>query len=91
MYCKYCKKLDHIIDNCPDIVCKKCKQQGHTHWKCKQTGKVVKNVVKKRIPIVSKNINIVTNNNIFNVLEEEEDVHMIEYFLKFKDNNWCDL
>lgn len=35
MYCKYCKKNTHEIDNCQDIICKICKQYGHPHWKCK--------------------------------------------------------
>ena len=33
-FCKYCKKEDHTIDFCPDIICKGCKQYGHAHWKC---------------------------------------------------------
>ena len=33
-YCKYCKLNDHFIDSCPEIMCKKCNEQGHPHWKC---------------------------------------------------------
>ena len=32
--CKYCKKTDHVIDNCTEIICKSCKKKGHPHWKC---------------------------------------------------------
>lgn len=33
-YCKYCKMSDHFIDLCPEILCKKCNERGHPHWKC---------------------------------------------------------
>lgn len=33
-YCKYCKLNDHFIDSCPEILCKKCNERGHPHWKC---------------------------------------------------------
>lgn len=33
-YCKYCKLSDHFIDSCPEILCKKCNERGHPHWKC---------------------------------------------------------
>lgn len=35
MSCKYCKKTTHLIDNCPEIICKKCHIVGHPFWKCK--------------------------------------------------------
>jgi len=35
MSCKYCKKGSHLIDNCPEIICKKCRIVGHPFWKCK--------------------------------------------------------
>jgi hypothetical protein len=34
MFCKYCKSKEHMIDNCPDIICRICKESGHPHWKC---------------------------------------------------------
>lgn len=33
--CKYCKSTEHIIDSCPEILCKICNERGHPHWKCK--------------------------------------------------------
>jgi len=36
MSCKYCKKGEHLIDNCPEIICKKCRIVGHPFWKCKK-------------------------------------------------------
>jgi len=35
MLCKYCKKTTHLIDDCPEIICKKCRIVGHPFWKCK--------------------------------------------------------
>lgn len=37
MICKYCKKKDHEIDDCPEIICKKCRIVGHPFWKCRNT------------------------------------------------------
>lgn len=34
MFCKYCKSKEHMIDNCPDIICRICKDSGHPHWNC---------------------------------------------------------
>jgi len=39
--CKYCKSTEHIIDFCPEILCKICNKRGHPHWKCKE--KVIEN------------------------------------------------
>lgn len=39
MLCKYCKKDSHVIDDCPEIICKKCRIVGHPFWKCKNTPK----------------------------------------------------
>ena len=30
MICKYCHEKNHLIDNCPNIICKKCNPQ----WLC---------------------------------------------------------
>ncbi len=34
MICKYCHEKNHLIDNCPNIICKKCNKQGHPQWLC---------------------------------------------------------
>ena len=39
MLCKYCKKETHLIDDCPEIICKKCRIVGHPFWKCKNVNK----------------------------------------------------
>ena len=40
--CKYCKSKDHIIDVCPEILCKLCNKKGHPHWKCELSNKIKK-------------------------------------------------
>ena len=35
MTCHYCHSDDHIINNCPKIVCYYCKKVGHPKWLCK--------------------------------------------------------
>jgi hypothetical protein len=35
MLCKYCHLNGHIIDKCPTIICKNCKDIGHPQWLCK--------------------------------------------------------
>ena len=75
--CKYCKSRDHIIDNCPDILCKICNKKGHPHWKCTLLNKKVekkeikkKNIKEMNIPdskIVHQEIINIINININNV------------------------
>tara|TARA_B100000683_G_C12230692_1_gene448963 strand:- start:50 stop:322 length:273 start_codon:yes stop_codon:yes gene_type:complete len=43
--CKYCKSNEHIIDFCPEILCKICNERGHPHWKCKSKNTEIKNSV----------------------------------------------
>ena len=51
MSCKYCKKGAHLIDNCPEIICKKCRIVGHPFWKCKNANKIAPTIhAKKDIP-----------------------------------------
>ena len=55
--CKYCKSRDHIIDNCPEILCKICNKKGHPHWKCSLLNKKVeKKEIKKKKYIKEMNI-----------------------------------
>jgi len=39
MLCKYCHKKDHLIDNCPSIICRKCGKVGHPKWLCTEIKK----------------------------------------------------
>ena len=64
MLCKYCKKTDHLIDDCQEIICKKCRIIGHPFWKCKNSQKDNKKVNK----LIEKPSNryITVKNNKFN-------------------------
>jgi len=71
MYCKYCKKTDHQIDKCNEIICRTCKEIGHPYWQCKKKYNVnrstminpVKNVEEKKEDIINikRNINYYTD------------------------------
>ena len=62
MICKYCHEKNHLIDNCPNIICKKCNKQGHPQWLCsdKKYDKKHKNNFDNNI---DNNINNINNNN----------------------------
>ena len=46
--CKYCKSDKHNIDDCPQVICRNCKQRGHVDWKCEWITQ------KKKKPIIKK-------------------------------------
>ena len=72
--CKYCKSDKHMIDTCPEILCKICNKKGHPHWKCtvKNNKKEIietENKIKTSEIILDPN-NIVTpnkDNNLYNL------------------------
>ncbi len=70
LYCKYCKKTDHLIDTCTSILCKICNKSGHPHWNCKNSAPA-KNINNKQ-PSLQKN-KISTDFNTFNVKIEVSD------------------
>ena len=35
MTCQYCHSNQHNINNCPNIICRYCKEIGHPKWLCK--------------------------------------------------------
>jgi hypothetical protein len=81
MTCKYCHLNTHLIDKCPTIICKTCKEIGHPQWLCKskKNNKVLNNNIEKKYffnddikkaPSIEKNIN---------------------YYLKLKDELWGNL
>ena len=59
MICKYCHEKNHLIDNCPNIICKKCNKQGHPQWLCsdKKYDKKHKNNFDNNIDNNNNNIN----------------------------------
>ena len=34
LFCRYCKKHTHRIDDCKSIICLICNQKGHPRWLC---------------------------------------------------------
>ena len=58
MICKYCKDENHIIDNCPLIVCRLCNTKGHVDWKCPKHKDKRKNKPKKKKSTNSAVINL---------------------------------
>ena len=40
MTCQYCHSKDHTINNCPNIICRYCKQVGHPKWLCKNKNNI---------------------------------------------------
>jgi hypothetical protein len=34
--CKYCHLDGHLIDDCPTIICKNCREVGHPNWLCQK-------------------------------------------------------
>lgn len=58
MYCKYCKLSGHLIDHCPDIICKICKEYGHAHWKCIKKEKKSSVSKPQTKPMVGDSLNV---------------------------------
>ena len=58
MVCKYCKDENHLIDNCPLIVCRLCNTKGHVDWKCPKHKDKRKNKPKKKRSANSAVINL---------------------------------
>ena len=51
MNCKYCHLNTHLIDDCPTIICKICKDIGHPQWLCnkKNYNKKLENKIEKKV------------------------------------------
>ncbi len=93
MYCKYCKKKDHIIDNCPDIICRICKLFGHPHWKCsKPANKISVNNKPDNKPD-NKSDNRIDNKNRIKRSDiiTQIDIDEINDFKKYLDVSWGDI
>jgi hypothetical protein len=43
MLCKYCHLKTHLIDKCPTIICKICRDIGHPQWLCTKKKENKKN------------------------------------------------
>ena len=69
-FCKYCKKNDHNIDNCKEIICKSCNKRGHPYWKCSNLSGVAKPKPKK-LPNVQQQ----TSNDKFTTVNRKNVVN----------------
>jgi len=94
MYCKYCKKRDHDIDNCKDIMCKTCKQYGHPHWKCNNSNNNNNNGNNNGNNNNGSNSNNSNSNNekrkkpILNIVDDNINLN---YFIKYLDISWAEI
>lgn len=87
MSCKYCRKNTHIIDNCPEILCKNCKKYGHPHWKCKKNP-IEKNFDKKNS---LRNANINTNTKNKEMVITDNNIKDLYEIKKYIDLKWSEL
>lgn len=100
MSCKYCHEENHFIDNCPNIICKKCNKQGHPQWLCKEKKKNSQyiNKSKDKSKELSKKYNskniiekssLERNNKVqkeqADLLKEE---NKITYYINLEKNSW---
>ena len=76
MVCKYCHLNTHLIDKCPTIICKTCKEVGHPQWLCKG-----KKIINKKY-IFSDDIK---------KKPEQHIQKTVSYYLKLKDELWGNL
>jgi hypothetical protein len=86
MKCKYCHLTTHLIDKCPTILCKNCKEVGHPQWLCKKKKTNKKNIEK----------NIEKNNYSFNdeIIKKKNDIIIqknVDYYIKLNDKLWSDI
>ena len=88
MICKYCHQKTHLIDKCPTILCKNCKEVGHPQWLCKQkkivkTNNKINNNIEKKYSF---------SDEIIKKQDNEEIIYKdINYYLKLQDKKWGDL
>ena len=102
MICKYCKDENHIIDNCPLIVCRLCNTKGHVDWKCpkhkdKKKGKGKKKKVDKKSVInltdfPKLKINTKSNNEINNEINNENNkIEKKRNSIDYSNMSWVEI
>jgi hypothetical protein len=82
MICKYCHLKTHLIDKCPTIICKICKEIGHPQWLCKEKKNKNNNYEKK----YTFSDDIKKKPNIENIQQKT-----INTYLKMENEKWGDL
>lgn len=88
MSCKYCHLKTHLIDKCPTIICKNCKEVGHPQWLCKDK----KN---KSTPYIEKTTNLDKKYNFSDeIIKKPSEVNIyknINFYLKLQNEEWSNL
>lgn len=81
MICKYCHLNGHIIDKCPTIICKNCRDVGHPQWLCKLKKNkangmtMTNNEDSKNKKFSKKNITNLDNKYLFtDEIKKKEDI-----------------
>ena len=80
MICKYCHAKTHLIDKCPTIICKVCKEIGHPQWLCKLKKNTKSNSIEKKY-FFSDEIKKKPTNEV--IIQKN-----IDYYLKIEDKLW---
>ena len=94
--CKYCHLDGHLIDNCPTIICKICKDIGHPQWLCTKKTKPKNNLSNNLSNNSSNNslnnlsINI-PNNYSYSIEKNVITPKSLEYYNKLLDKEWGEL
>ena len=84
MNCKYCHLKTHLIDKCPTIICKICKQIGHPQWLCKEKKNNKQNNINfEKKYVFSDDIKKSNNENI--------QQKTINYYIKIQNEKWSEL
>ena len=86
--CKYCHLDGHLIDNCPTIICKICKDIGHPQWLCTKKSKPKTNLSSNSLNNLSINI---PNNYNYSIEKNVIVPKDLEYYKKILDKEWGEL
>jgi len=97
MVCKYCHLNGHLIDKCPTIICKNCKEVGHPQWLCKLKKNKIKeskiNNSNKTEIIKKTNSNIESKYSFTDEIKKKDNkidiiIKNISYYIKMQKNDW---
>jgi len=101
MVCKYCHLNGHLIDKCPTIICKNCKDVGHPQWLCKlkknkKDGNSESNKP-KNIKKTNSNISLESKYSFTDEIKKKNDsktdiiIKNISYYIKMQKHQWGNL
>lgn len=86
MICKYCHLKTHLIDKCPTIICKNCKEIGHPQWLCKEKKNIKNSKIENYEKKYSFNEDIKKNPSNENIKQKT-----LNYYLKINNELWSNL